>query len=280
MAKYKTVPSALKMHGAKSYLATKIVKIAETVKHIHWVEPYFGSGAVTLAKNPEGISEVANDLNSCLTDFWNVLQDEKDFLKLQRLLKATPFSEWEFKRAAKAQASTALVLVGWNRIQAAADFFIHCRQSLAGRMKDFAPISRNRVRRGQNEQVSAWLTAIEGLPEVHARIKRILILNQPAVKVIKSQDGKKTLQYLDAPYLHETRTDTKAYGEFEMTNEQHVEMLETVLECQGKFMISGYDSKLYRKMLKKWKRHTFSLPNNAASGPVKRRMEESLWTNF
>ncbi len=31
-------------------------------------------------------------------------------------------------------------------------------------MRDFATLSRNRTRSGINEQVSAWLNVIEGLP--------------------------------------------------------------------------------------------------------------------
>ena len=57
-------------------------------------------------------------------------------------------------------------------------FFVRCRQSLAGRMKSFATLSRTRTRRGMNEQASAWLTAIEGLPAVrYARLSRVAILN-------------------------------------------------------------------------------------------------------
>jgi len=44
---------------------------------------------------------------------------------------------------------------------------VNCRQSLAGRMDAFAPLSRRRTRRGMNEQCSAWWNAVEGLPAVH-----------------------------------------------------------------------------------------------------------------
>src|SRR5262249_51182569 len=77
----------------------------------------------------------------------------------------------------------------------AAAFFIRVRQSLAGRLDRFAPLSRPRTPRGMNEQVSAWLSAMEGLPAVHHRVKRVAVLNSPAMGVISQQDGPRTLFY-------------------------------------------------------------------------------------
>ena len=57
----------VKWHGGKHYLAKRIV--ARMPSHTHYVEPYAGSLAVLLAKDPEGVSEVANDLHCYLTNF-------------------------------------------------------------------------------------------------------------------------------------------------------------------------------------------------------------------
>jgi DNA adenine methylase len=130
-----------------------------------------------------------------------------------------------------------------------------------------------------NEQCSAWLNAVEGLPAVHARLKRVVILNRPALEVIRSQDDPRTLFYLDPPYLHETRTSPNVYA-LEMTNDDHAELLTTICQCKGKVMLSGYRSRLYDDAMAGWTRHTFDLPNHAASGDSKRRMIECLWCNF
>ena len=65
--------------------------------------------------------------------------------------------------------------------------------------QDKQSISRNRTRRDMNEQASAWLTAIEGLPQVHDRLKRVVLLDRPVLEVIKSQDGPRTLFYCRQP---------------------------------------------------------------------------------
>ncbi len=240
--------------------------------HVHYVEPYFGGGAVLLAKDPEGVSEVVNDINGELINFWESLR-----LCLPQLaedLQATPFSERRFEY----EQRNPYTPIGSPDWRAAVSFFIRCRQSRQGLMKDFATISRNRTRRGMNEQVSAWLAAIEGLPEVHARLKRVLILNRPALEVIRTQDGPKTLFYLDPPYLHETRTSRDAY-EHEMTEEQHAEMLELISGCQGVVMLSGYHSKLYDQFLAGWHCHEFKIDNKASGAKKKEIKTECVWMN-
>lgn len=269
----KTINPPLKWHGGKHYLAAKIIGLMP--KHTHYVEPFFGGGSVMLAKDPEGVSEVANDLNSGLSNFWSVLRDGEWFERFRRLVEATPFSEkvWQSSVDSDAIEDDAPRQAYW--------FFVRCRQSMSGRMKDLAPLSRTRTRRGMNEQASAWLTAVEGLADVHARLKRVAVLNRPAVEVIKGQDGEATLFYLDPPYMHETRASTGEYAH-EMTMSQHSELLTVIASIKGKFLLSGYDSELYRTFEREhgWARHTFDLPNNSAGGETKRRMTEVVWCNF
>jgi DNA adenine methylase len=130
-----------------------------------------------------------------------------------------------------------------------------------------------------NEQASAWLSAVEGLPAVHARLRRVAILCRPALDVIRSQDGPGTLFYCDPPYLPGTRAAPNAYA-YEMTEGDHRELLGLLHSLRGKVMLSGYLSALYDEALAGWTRHAFDLPNNAAGGPTKGRETEVLWCNF
>lgn len=276
----------LKWHGGKSYLAKKIIGLmpfrcrnpnapsADDQGYLHYVEPFFGGGAVMLANDPEGISEVANDLNGRLAEFWGTIQCETSFNQFLRVVQAVPFSKREFDAASEISPHC-------SSMNGAVAFFIACRQSLSGRMDSFAGISRTRTRQGMNEQVAAWLSCIEGLPEVHARLKRVLILNKPALEVIRSEDGPRTLFYLDPPYLHETRATTGEY-EHEMSNEQHKELLITINSIEGRFLLSGYRSEMYDEWAfqSNFARHDFAIDNKSAGGKTKRKMIECVWTNF
>ena len=203
-----------------------------------------------------------------------MLQREDTFAAFRRQIEAMPFSQIEWEDAeARQHPLTDL------DVEAAVAFFVRCRQSRAGGFKDFATLSRNRTRRQMNEQASAWLNCIEGLPAVSARLRRVVILNQPALEVIRQQDGAATLFYLDPPYLHETRATTGNY-QHEMTEEDHREMLAAIKQCQGKVMLSGYPNSLYDGELAGWRRQDFLIDNKVSGGKVKRQMTESMWMNF
>jgi DNA adenine methylase len=262
----------LKWWGGKHYMAQHIIGLMPA--HLHYVEPFAGGLAVLLEKNPRGVSEVVNDLNRELTNFWRVLQREDTYAAFQRLVEATPFSEVEWEEADARQHP-----IKDCDVEAAVAFFIRCRQSRAGGFRDFATLSRNRTRRQMNEQTSAWLTAIDGLPAVAARLRRVVILNESAIEVIRREDGENTLFYLDPPYLHETRTAIATY-KHEMTEDDHRELLTTIKQCQGKVVLSGYPSQLYDKELARWRRLDFQIDNKAAGGKTKREMTEAVWMNY
>ena len=262
----------LKWHGGKYYLAKRIV--AMMPPHQQYVEPFFGGGTVLLAKDAHNVAEVVNDLNGHLTNFWRVLQDEAQFSQFHRIIQAVPFSETEWKEAhARLDAQE-------DPVQRAAAFYIECRQSHSGRRTAFAAMTKTRLRQGMNEQAAAWLSAVDGLPSIHARLRRVAILNRDALKVIRAFDTPQTLFYLDPPYLHSTRSTTSEYGEQEMSVSQHKQLLDMLAGLQSKVMLSGYPSPLYEQKLEGWHKVDFDLPNNSAAGDTKERRTERIWCNF
>jgi DNA adenine methylase len=279
----------LKWHGGKHYLTKHVLGLMP--RHLHYVEPYFGGGQVLFARDPrdpryfwdgptsdkrkaEGVSEVVNDLDGDLMNFYAVLKDPHLYARLQHRLDLTLCSEGEWQAARDRLAAT-----DGDPVVRAADLFTFCRQSLSARMTNFAATVRTRLRGGRNDGVNGWWSAVEGLPAVHQRLRDVKVLCRPALDVIHQEDTPATVFYLDPPYLHETRAATKVYAH-EMSEAGHRQLLDALLACRGKVMLSGYPSALYDGALAGWTRHTFDLPNNAAGGKVKRVMAEVLWCNF
>jgi DNA adenine methylase len=146
-------------------------------------------------------------------------------------------------------------------------------------MNGFTSITRNRTRRGMNGNVSEWLGAVEGLPAVHQRLRRVAIENWDAIRLIEREDGPQTLFYCDPPYAAETRAFPDIYAH-EMDPDAHARLLAVLRKCKGKVMLSGYHCPLYDRELRRWTLHEFKQSNHAAGGKKKRRMTECLWCNW
>ena len=283
----------LKWHGGKSYLAPHIHAVAPpSVRHdpergyTHRNYAFAGGLGELWGWECEGISEAANDLNSLLSAFWSALAEPQYFEAMAKILRAVPFSQekWEEARDAldfchRQQHHVAGHMS--NHLPArAAFFFILNRQSRQGLMKDYATPT-TRTRRGMNENVSAWLSAVEGLPEWHERFKRVEVRNMPAVDFIRRYDHERALFYCDPPYLHETRVTTSDYAH-EMTPEQHLALLDALSDIRGRFILSGYPSGMYddRAVVRGWHRREIAIDNKASSAREKAKKIECLWTNY
>lgn len=263
--------SPLKWHGGKQPMLDKLLPLVP--RHIHYVEPYAGGLAMLLALDQNGRSEVANDLDGHLTNFWRVLRDESLFKSLVRQCQATPFSREVYEYAAD------VLTYNEDDVERAWAFFVRVRMSMAGRQHCFTPLSKRRTRRGMNEQASAWLSAIDGLPEVHDRLRRVVVLNKDAMDVIFEEDSEDTFFYLDPPYLPETRTAPSVYRH-EMSEQQHDMLLDLILKVKGKVLISGYENPMYDIRLGGWKKKSWDVPNHSGSGEIKQRRTECVWLNY
>ena len=206
-----------------------------------------------------------------MTNFWRTIRSPYGFEVLKRYLECTPYSEIEFQLARHVRK---------NNIIRAAHFFILSRQSLSARRESFAPIVKTRTRREMCDNVSAWLSAIDGLPAVHERIKRVAILCRPASKVINDFDSKDTFVLADPPWQHSTRSTTNEYGQYEMTDAEHESLLCQLGTCKSKVMLLGYHSPLYDNFLKKWICHEFPMANHSSKSKIKSRRVPCVWLNY
>lgn len=305
----------LKYHGGKGYLASWLISLMPPRDTWHlWREPYFGGGAVTLALNPEGLSEAVNDINGDLVNFWTTLRDKDSFSEFCWLANNTALDQTAFDLPKHFHDDPSTNSFQFdNPTLCAWRFFIHYRQSRQGLGKDFATPTR-RLRRGMNENVSAWLSAVEGLPAAHERLKRIEIRCMHAPDFIRKYDDEMALTYCDPPYVHEARHGKGANSdyEFEMSSRAHVILLATLQDSErvwhskktfeeldgdeeysefisavesplkGKFMLSGYRSRQYdiAASLFGWTRHEHVIPNSSSSKKKKDKKTECVWLNY
>jgi DNA adenine methylase len=103
------------------------------------------------------------------------------------------------------------------------------------------------------------------------RLRGVLIENRNALEIIPVHDSESTLFYADPPYLASVRDYGRDY-QYEMSEEEHIELAKILNETRGAVIVSGYHSDLYEELYKGWVRRE---KNTYADGALPRT--EVLW---
>jgi DNA adenine methylase len=197
----------VKWYGGKHYLARPIIE--HFPAHRVYLEPFCGGASVLLNKPPVDV-ETYNDLDLRISRLFQVLRDDSEaFISKVSLV---PYSQVEFQAAAHYPADA-------SNVDMAVSDFVRRRQSFSGRGQSWSRTT-SRARGGMAGDVNAWWSAIEMLPQIVDRLKRVQILCQPAVDAIQGFDHPEGLIYCDPPYVHGARAkgSTDIYA-IEMTDE-------------------------------------------------------------
>lgn len=249
--------ASLRYPGAKWSLASKIVSYFPD--HYHYIEPYFGSGAVYFSK-PSSPHELVNDLNGSVVNFFRVLRDQTDELLWK--LELTPWSREEYDQSD---------LPTGDPLEDARRFVVRVWQAHASdlaKKTGWKNRGSSQRARGMSDR---WSRVPDELVLLAERMQHAEIEDRPALQLVKRFSTKDTLIYADPPYLPETRTQ-KMYAQ-EMTVEEHVELLEALLAHRGTAVLSGYANDLYDTMLAGWERVELKAPKVEAGAS----RTEVLW---
>ena len=236
----------------------------------HFCDLFGGSASVLMNVGPYSV-ETYNDLDTELVNFFRTLRSHQD--ELIKAIGLTPFSREELRLACQAGQNL-------TDIERARRFYVRARQtrtglaqtSSAGRWAHCVLTSRA----GMAGAVSRWLGSVEGLSEIAQRLMRVQIENAPALEVIARYDTEATLFYADPPYVHEARGDSSAYG-YEMSDNDHAELAETLSGIRGRAVVSGYRTDLYDELFSDWRRVDAPIRLCQATRTPR---QESAWLNF
>lgn len=255
--------SVLKYPGSKWNIADQIVSIMP--KHHSYVEPYFGSGAVLFNKAPSNI-ETINDLDNDVVNLFRCIKDNAE--TLAKLVATTPFSRTQYEEAFENSQNVI------EPFEKAVNFLVKCWQGHGFRTNGYKNgWKRDVMGRERAYSLWNWYRLPEWIIEIAERLRMVQIENKPAIDVIKSFNFSNVFMYIDPPYLLTTRS-AKQY-KHEMSDEQHEELLITILQSEAKIIISGYENDMYNNYLKNWSKKKYQ--SNAEYG-LKR--EEVVWFNF
>ncbi|MDR0620729.1 MAG: DNA adenine methylase [Deltaproteobacteria bacterium] len=237
----------------------------------HYVEPYGGSAAVLLNREPSTY-ETYNDINQDVYNFFKVLREQKDELLEQ--LKYTPYSRQEFGESLK------IPLGEISNLEKARRFYVRIGQSFMSQENTRADSNWSYSISscgGTKKKARSFANKRENLKFVVERLALTQIENRPALYVIEHYDTPDTLFYVDPTYLAESRTKKDMY-KHEMTTEDYVALASALNGCEGKVALSAYEHPFVDNLFPppKW-RKTKDKPRTIFGGGLR---TEILYTNY
>lgn len=262
---------ALRYLGGKWKLAPWIV--SQFPQHKLYVEPFGGAASVLLRK-PRSFSEVYNDLDDEVVNLFTVLRDPARAAELIGAVALTPFSRTEYEGAflrtdAPVERARRLIV-----------------RSFMGHGSNASNIDRNTGFRANIVNGDRALPALDwanlppALERVATRFVGVVVERRPALEVIDRYDVDDCLIYADPPYVHASRSGKRKGGQLycaypvEMTDADHGALLERLLACRARVVLSGYPSDAYDTALSGWRRIVRETHADGA-----RDRTEVLWMN-
>lgn len=228
-----------------------------------YVEGFGGGASVLFQKTQNGI-EVYNDLEENVYSLFKVLSDKEMFDRLKAKMDLTYYSAQlreEYKELLKTDIS----------LEDRAYYFLCVNRSSFNGVGGFS--TTHIVRRNMSKSTSDFLSMIDKLPEIHNRLSSVIIEHRDIMDLINKYDKSNVFMYLDPPYVISTRASSQKY-ECDMTDEQHKKLVDRLLACRCKWLVSGYDNSIYNKLTNKFGKMEFKSPNSGLSAT------EVLWKNY
>jgi DNA adenine methylase len=252
-------------YGGKQNMVSTILPLIP--KHSIYTEAFFGGGAIFFAKEPVQ-SEIINDTNNMVVNFYEVVKTDFEWLKTK--IQATPFSRSTYNVALSIYRMPHL----FNKKQQAWAFYVGTNFGFACQIGSWGYDK-------YGMQAKKLLNKKMNFNEIiFNRLENTQIECNDACKVIKARDSVETFHYIDPPYFNSCQSFYSGYSE------AHFEQLLITLEgVKGKFLLSSYPSEILTKYIEKngWHTKKFSKTLSASkgiTGEKRKRKTEVLTANY
>ena len=252
-------------YGGKQNMVSTILPLIP--KHRIYTEAFFGGGAIFFAKEKSD-AETINDVHNLVVNFYEVVKS--DFTALKTKIENTLFSRASYKVALSIYKMPHL----FDKIQQAWAFYIGTNMGFSCQIGSWG-YDRYGV------QVKSFINKkLKFNEEIYKRLEQVQIEHNDANKVIKSRDAVDAFHYVDPPYFNSCQSFYSGY-----TQVDYQELLETLSNIKGKFLLSGYPSQILEEYTQKngWHTRTFNKPLSAkkgVTGKSRGRKIEVLTANY
>jgi len=264
----KTITSpVMRYHGAKFRLADWVISFFP--EHECYVEPFGGAAGVLMQKE-RSYAEVYNDLDNEIVNVFEVLRNKELSQRLEELCFLTPYHRDEFIKSYEPNDDPVE--------QARRTLFRASAGFGSGGSSGHNTGFRTDSKRAYSLSSHVWAKYPANIKRFGERLQGVIIENRPAIDVIINNDSPGTLFFIDPPYVMDTRQVKKGgVYKHEMTDEQHIQLLETLLNVEGYVVLTGYENPIYTEMLSSWDCHKKKARISAGRGTGIR--VEQAWLN-
>ena len=262
MTKLKT---PITYYGGKQRLASKIISLIP--EHNLYAEPFFGGGAVFFQKISSPV-EVINDTNAELINFYRVVKH--NFKALKKEINASLHSRNQHRQASVIYNNSDM----FDKIKRAWAVWFMAGQGFSSQL-DMG--WRYDVRKSKVPQTTTRKKT-DFTSEYAARLENTQIECTDALRIIHSRDRKDSFFYCDPPYHNANQGHYNGY-----TIEDFENLLKTLSQLKGKFLLSSYPSPLLTKYIKKYKWHSLHIDQPlmaAKERTTRKRKIEVLTANY
>jgi len=251
-----------------SYPGGKAKSVLSIIPHLpykrSYIEPFGGAASILLARQSSEL-EVFNDRFAGVVALYRCLRDSEKSRLLSKRLEMIVSAREEF----------VWCKTTWENhkddVERAARWYYMV-------MNSFSSLGRNFGRSTSGKQQAGKIhNHLQYFDQLHQRLKFVLIENQDYGMMLRDFDNDEAVFYLDPPYFGVARGTYK----YEMTNDEHRHMLNTVMNMKAFVAVSGYHNELYDSF--KWDEiHEWESPvsirpmafheeNNKATGEAAQR---------
>ncbi len=253
-------------HGGKQLLSSTINELLPEAEI--FVEPFIGGGAVFFSRDKsKSQTEVINDIDKMIAIFYRVLKTDFDALKAR-------IDTTLYDRSTHEYALRIRKFAGWHSdLDIGWAFFCLSALGFSGTLESFGTYKKGRKAATFHNKKKLFTK------ELAQRFDGVLIESMDAVKLIQLKDSQSTLYYLDPPYINTCQSHYRGY-----TEDHYRELLETLSNIEGKFLLSSFESEILNEFIKKnsWYSKTITMikPSSRNKDGSKKTKVECLTANF
>lgn len=243
-----------------------------------YVEPFAGSMALLLNISRKKL-EIVNEYDANMAILLKIMADEVEGKKLVTRLCQLDYSKEVFEEAKKSKKNN---FVGLTDMQIAETMFVLITQSFNSTRAGY---SRHLYKNEFDYRSTLRLK----LPQVYKRMKGVQVQNGDGVDLVEKMSKEESaFLFLDPPYRPSLRGKgaTKVYPH-EMTEEDHIRLLEIIRNAKAKILLCGYKAKegvdTYDEYLLPcgWKCYKLcEVPKSCQNKSEKDIAEEYIWINY